>query len=163
MARVCGQRKTPDLLYSRDVSLLQLPGSGATPLHYAPQRPKTGQAGSSNCSATAIPRPGPAPTSSRWRPSTEPGPAAWARSAMVLARLPGSPARSVGMGAVPFAAAASQSGSGWWLCRAPDLAESFRLADKAAAGQGTRVILGHGHAGQLPAASSAVPRGRAIS
>jgi hypothetical protein len=38
------------------------------------------------------------------------------------------------MGAVPFASAASGSGSGWWLCRAPDLAESLRLADKAAAG-----------------------------
>jgi hypothetical protein len=55
----------------------------------------------------------------------------------------------------------SQSGSGWWLRRAPDLPESFRLAGKAAAGQGTRVILGYGHAGQLPAASGAVPRGRA--
>jgi hypothetical protein len=30
------------------------------------------------------------------------------------------------------------------------------LADKAAAGQGTRVILGHGHADQLPAASGAM-------
>jgi len=57
------------------------------------------------------------------------------------------------MRAVPFASTASESGSGWWLCRAPDLAESFRLADKAPAGQGTRAILGYGHAGQLPAAS----------
>jgi hypothetical protein len=38
------------------------------------------------------------------------------------------------MDAVPFASTAVESGSGWWLCRAPDLAESFRLADKAAAG-----------------------------
>ena len=48
-----------------------------------------------------------------------------------------------------------------WLCRAPDRAESFRLADKAAAGQGTRVILGH--ADQLPAASGAVPVGEGES
>jgi hypothetical protein len=38
------------------------------------------------------------------------------------------------MGTVPFASTASDGGPGWWLCRAPDLAESFRLADKAAAG-----------------------------
>jgi len=51
-----------------------------------------------------------------------------------------------------------ESDPGWWLCRTPDLAESFRLAGQAAAGPGTRVILGHDHADHLPAAGGPVPR-----
>jgi hypothetical protein len=52
---------------------------------------------------------------------TPQGPAASARSAIVLPRWPGSPTRSLGMGAVPFASTAPESGSGWWLCRAAQL------------------------------------------
>src|ERR1700733_5208919 len=49
--------------------------------------------------ATAVPRPGPAPTSRRWRPSTEPGPA-------------GSPARSLGTRGVFGLGHAGQT-TGW--------------------------------------------------
>lgn len=42
------------------------------------------------------------------------------------------------------------------------LAQMYRRDRQTAAGQGTRVILGHGHADQLPAASGVGPRGRAI-